>query len=103
MVWVDPSVLFDGQPVGSHSPFLQTLVTPHTAHRLEISRPGYRTWSQQVNLQADQTLRLEVALTAQTAPRKASAREPAAPGSQGHESAWDGQGSQADQTCRIPH
>jgi len=60
----DATVLFDGQPVGSSSPFVVTSVTPGEKHLLEVRKEGYRAWSQEVQVQAGQTLQFPVTLQA---------------------------------------
>jgi hypothetical protein len=56
----DAQLLFDGKPVGSGSPFVVTGVSPSDKHTIEVSKSGYRTWSNEVQVQAGQTLQLSV-------------------------------------------
>jgi hypothetical protein len=58
----DAVLLFDGKQVGASSPFVVTGVTPNDKHNLEVQKPGYRTWSQEVQVQAGQTLQFPVTL-----------------------------------------
>ncbi|HEX5657338.1 MAG TPA: PEGA domain-containing protein, partial [Polyangiales bacterium] len=58
----DAQLLFDGKPVGTGSPFVVTNVSPSDKHTLEVQKAGYRTWSQEVQVQAGQTLQLSVPL-----------------------------------------
>jgi len=58
----DATVLFDGQAIGSSSPFVVTSVTPGEKHLLEVRKEGYRAWSQEVQVQAGQTLQFPVTL-----------------------------------------
>ncbi len=58
----DATVLFDGQAIGSNSPFVVTAVTPGEKHLLEVRKGGYRAWSQEVQVQAGQTLQFPVTL-----------------------------------------
>jgi eukaryotic-like serine/threonine-protein kinase len=59
---VDSQLLFDGKPVGTGSPFVVTNVAPSDTHTIEVQRTGYRSWSQDVQVQAGQTLTLQVPL-----------------------------------------
>ncbi len=58
----DSTVLFDGQTIGSSSPFVVTSVIPGEKHLLEVRKDGYRAWSQEVQVQAGQTLQFPVTL-----------------------------------------
>jgi len=58
----DATVLFDGRPVGSNSPFLITGVVPGDKHRLDVQKEGYRMWSQEVQVQPGQHLTFPVNL-----------------------------------------
>jgi serine/threonine protein kinase len=58
----DASLRFDGKPIGERSPFFVTGVTPNEKHTIEVQKAGYRTWSQDVQVQAGQTLQLPVPL-----------------------------------------
>jgi eukaryotic-like serine/threonine-protein kinase len=58
----DAKLLFDGKPVGSSSPFVVTGVSPSDKHTIELQKAGYRSWSQEVQVQAGQTLQLSVPL-----------------------------------------
>jgi HSP20 family molecular chaperone IbpA len=58
----DAVLLFDGKQVGASSPFVVTGVTPNDKHNLEVQKAGYRTWSQEVQVQAGQTLQFPVTL-----------------------------------------
>lgn len=54
---VDPVVVFDERPVPAlSSPFVIPNVEPGSMHLLEIRKPGFRTWSMQVEVQPGQTL-----------------------------------------------
>jgi serine/threonine-protein kinase len=48
--------------VGTASPFLVTGVAPGDKHLLEVRKDGYRTWSQEVQVQPGQTLQFPVTL-----------------------------------------
>ncbi len=55
----DPVVLFDEVRVpATASPFVIANVEPDVMHLLEVSKPGFRTWSMQVEVQPGQTLAL---------------------------------------------
>jgi len=55
----DPVVLFDEQPVPAlSSPFVIRDVEPGVMHLLEVSKPGFRTWSMQVELDPGETMEL---------------------------------------------
>ncbi len=58
----DAVLLFDGKQVGTGSPFVITGVSPSDKHKLEVQKPGYRTWSQEVQVHAGQTLQFPVTL-----------------------------------------
>ncbi len=58
----DATVLFDGKPVGTSSPYLVTGVVPGDKHLLEVKKDGYRSWSQEVQVQPGQTLQFPVSL-----------------------------------------
>jgi hypothetical protein len=58
----DAKVLFDGETVGQASPFLVTGISPGQKHVLEVSKDGYRSWSQEVQVQPGQTLQFPVTL-----------------------------------------
>lgn len=58
----DAVLLFDGKQVGASSPFVVTGVSPNDKHNLEVQKAGYRTWSQEVQVQAGQTLQFPVTL-----------------------------------------
>ncbi|MFM2417783.1 MAG: hypothetical protein RL385_2506 [Pseudomonadota bacterium] len=68
----DATVLFDGRPVGSSSPFLITGVVPGDKHRLDVQKEGYRMWSQEVQVQPGQHLTFPVNLEATGEPPAAS-------------------------------
>ncbi len=59
----DATMLFDGQPVGSTSPFVVTDVSPTGKHVIEVKKSGYRSWSQEVQVSPGQTLSLQVPMT----------------------------------------
>jgi serine/threonine protein kinase len=77
----DAVVLFDGKPVGSSSPFVRTGVEPGEKHLIEVKKDGYRSWSQEVQVQAGQTLQFPVTLQPEGEPTPATptAAEPSAP------------------------
>ncbi len=58
----DATVVFDGKPVGTASPYLVTGVAPGDKHLLEVRKDGYRGWSQEVQVQPGQTLQFPVTL-----------------------------------------
>ncbi|MDB4973202.1 MAG: serine/threonine protein kinase [Myxococcaceae bacterium] len=60
----DAKLSFDGKPwsPGSTSPFVITSVSPNDKHIIEVSKDGYRSWSQEVQVQAGQTLQFPVSL-----------------------------------------
>ena len=58
----DAVLLFDGERVGRVSPFVVTGVAPHEKHTLEVSKAGYRSWAQEVQVQPGQTLQFPVTL-----------------------------------------
>jgi serine/threonine protein kinase len=58
----DASVTFDGKPVGTSSPFLVTGVVPGEKHVLEVQKEGFKSWSQEVQVQPGQTLQFPVTL-----------------------------------------
>jgi serine/threonine protein kinase len=58
----DAQLLFDGKPVGTGSPFVVTNVSPSDKHTIEVQKSGYRSWSQEVQVQAGQVLQLSVPL-----------------------------------------
>jgi serine/threonine protein kinase len=58
----DASVTFDGKPVGTSSPFLVTGVVPGEKHLLEVTKEGFKSWSQEVQVQPGQTLQFPVTL-----------------------------------------
>ena len=70
----DAEVLFDGMALGSVSPFLKTGVVPGEKHKLEVKKPGFKTWAQEVEVQSGQTLSFTVAL-----PSEGGATAPSAP------------------------
>jgi hypothetical protein len=73
---LDASVTLDGVEVaGSTSPFVFTHVTPDTPHVVEVSKPGYRSWSTTLTLRSGRELKLPVVRLA----RDASAAPPAVP------------------------
>ncbi|HEX2675058.1 MAG TPA: PEGA domain-containing protein [Polyangiales bacterium] len=52
-------VTIDGHPAsGQTSPFVLGELQPNTTHAIEVSSPGYRSWSSQVDLQPGQTMEL---------------------------------------------
>jgi serine/threonine protein kinase len=63
----DATVLFDGKAVGSASPFLVTGVVPGEKHLLEVQKAGFRSWSQEVQVQPGQTLQFPVTLQTEAA------------------------------------
>jgi len=67
----DAVLLFDGKQVGAASPFVVTGVTPNDKHNLEVQKAGYRTWSQEVQVQAGQTLQFPVTLQPAADPSEA--------------------------------
>ena len=58
----DAVLVFDGKPWGTTSPFVVTNVSPNDKHVIAVSKPGYRPWSQEVQVQAGQTLQFPVTL-----------------------------------------
>ncbi len=58
----DAEVTFDGKTVGAVSPFIKTGVEPGAKHKLEVKKAGFRTWSQEVEVQPGQSLVFTVAL-----------------------------------------
>jgi eukaryotic-like serine/threonine-protein kinase len=58
----DAVLSFDGKQVGTASPFVVTGVSPNDKHILVVTKAGYRTWSQEVQVQAGQTLQFPVTL-----------------------------------------
>jgi hypothetical protein len=73
---LDASVTLDGVEVaGSTSPFVFTHVTPDVPHVVEVSKPGYRSWSTTLTLRSGRELNLPVVRLA----RDASAAPPALP------------------------
>ena len=58
----DAAVVFDGKPWGTTSPFVVTNVSPNDKHLIAVSKAGYRSWSQEVQVQAGQTLQFPVTL-----------------------------------------
>jgi serine/threonine protein kinase len=58
----DAIALFDGEPFGSTSPFLKTGVTSGEKHLLEVRKDGFRSWSQEVQVQPGQTLQFPITL-----------------------------------------
>jgi len=58
----DAEVTFDGMPVGAVSPFIKTGVEPGGKHKLEVKKAGFRTWSQEVEVQPGQSLVFTVSL-----------------------------------------
>jgi serine/threonine protein kinase len=58
----DATVVFDGKSVGTSSPYLVTGVAPGDKHLLEVKKDGYRSWSQEVQVQPGQTLQFPVTL-----------------------------------------
>ena len=62
----DATVLFDGKQVGATSPFLVTGVVAGEKHVLEVQKAGFRSWSQEVQVQPGQTLQFPVTLQPET-------------------------------------
>jgi serine/threonine protein kinase len=84
----DATVLFDGKPVGASSPFLVTGVVAGEKHVLEVQKQGYRSWSQEVQVQPGQTLQFPVTLqpdaaNSEPAPSSVGATAPTAPAATG--------------------
>jgi len=74
----DAEVSFDGVSVGAVSPFIKTGVEPGTKHKLEVKKAGFRTWSQEVEVQPGQALVFTVALPPVAAEAPVVAPAPAA-------------------------
>jgi eukaryotic-like serine/threonine-protein kinase len=55
-------VTIDGRQVGSISPFVITGVSPNETHVIEVKKPGYRAWSQQVQVQPGKSLQFPITL-----------------------------------------
>ena len=57
----DPQVTLDGVPVAAAtSPFVLNQIEGGLVHILQVSKPGYRKWSMQIQLQPGQTLTLPI-------------------------------------------
>jgi eukaryotic-like serine/threonine-protein kinase len=55
----DAMVKLDGVPAGGRSsPFVLSEIIPDVAHRIEVSKPGYRTWSTRLTLIPGQIVQL---------------------------------------------
>jgi serine/threonine-protein kinase len=52
------SVALDGRPIPGSSPFVIGQVVPGIPHEVVVSKQGYRAWSSQFQLQADETMQL---------------------------------------------
>jgi hypothetical protein len=54
----DVSVALDGKPIPGSSPFVIGQIVPSIPHEVVVSKPGYRAWSSQFQLQPDETMQL---------------------------------------------
>jgi serine/threonine protein kinase len=77
----DAMVVVDGKPgPGTRSPFVIGDLSPGARHSLEVSKPGYRSWSSNLSLTSGQVLQLPVVtLVPEPAPLARVAPEPEAP------------------------
>lgn len=58
---VDAAVTLDGvELAGSTSPFVFTHIKPDAAHVVEVSKPGYRSWSTTITLRSGREMKLPV-------------------------------------------